>query len=130
MKTQNENYSTYRYKLNFGGFADDFILGVVCAKIGLVKHALENLESIRDNKGRLELFNYGVKDAANCRLEDLAQDLWELREQGTRIFDVMVLKSVGKNKFKEIKRVIDNRVAYKPSRHIVQSLEKFLSNYE
>ena len=127
MKTQ----VIYRYKINFGFFADDFILGVVCAKIGLVKHALNNMESIRRNRERLKLFNHGVEDAVNCKLEDLAQDLWVLRERGPNLFDTMVLKSVGRQRFKKIRLVIENRLAYKPPKLIIQSLELlFQNNYE
>lgn len=115
-----------RHRLTFFRFNDDYVLGVVCAKTGLIRYALNNLPSLRHDRERKALFNYGAKDAINCKLEDIAQELSWLRNCNPVLFDQLVSKKVGSEGLKKIQYIIRNKSAYKVSSVVIHSIEKWL----
>lgn len=129
VRTRKNIVSSKKNRLNLGNFSDDFVLGIVCAKTGLVSYALKTLKVIANFKKRRNLFMCGVRESEEYPLEDIAQDLWETRQDNPKTFDSLVLSKIGKEKFEKIKEAIANRPKHKHSFEVINELERLL-NYE
>jgi len=99
-------------RLKLGVVGDDYVLGAVCKKLGLVKYAISNLIGMTRNASRLELFYRGVEDAAGCDLSDLARDFWKIRRTRPIIFDMMVRGTIGNEEHAKVIEVIERRESY------------------
>ena len=51
---------------------DDYTLGIVCKKTGLVRTALNQLTGLTSKRERWKIFVKGVADADSCELCDIA----------------------------------------------------------
>jgi hypothetical protein len=115
-------------RLNLGSIGDDYVLGVACAKLGLVKYALETLGGLTSNKDRLGLFYRGVEDAAGCELSDLARDFWQIRKKNKYSFDMMVRGNIGRAGHAAVLEVIEKRDSYVYGSPVIQEFFEGMSS--
>lgn len=115
-------------RLNLGGIGDDYVLGVLCSKLGLIDYALRQLAGIVDNEERTELFYLGINDAPDCELHDLARDFYKLRKKDTRQFDRIVSGTIGRDGLADVLEVIENREEYVFTNPIIEEFFQGMSS--
>ena len=94
-------------RINIGAIDDDYVLGILCEKAGLVAYAKRSLVGIDGEGERARLFDQGVEDADQCTLRDIARELWMIRWRNPRLFDGMVGAGIGKEALAEIVEVAE-----------------------
>ena len=94
-------------RIPLGSIKDDYVLGVLCRKAGLIQYAKKTLPNLFANSTRRQVFSGGVDDASDYSYSDIAKELWFLRQGSTEVFDWTVSRAVGDYGFRCIIRAID-----------------------
>lgn len=95
-------------RLILSQIGDDWLLGIVCEKAGLVEYARCSLQ-IEEDEERIRLFEQGISNAWRYKLEDVANELWMIRNKTPRLFDLLVCRTMGSEHMREIHMVITRR---------------------
>jgi len=82
-------------RINLAQTGDDFVLGIICEKLRLVKYAYDNLSGFARNPERVRLFELGRKDGASTSWKMIATDIYNIRVRGAKFFDRIVCPKIG-----------------------------------
>lgn len=107
-EAEGEQKKKVNERLYLGALPDDFVIGVMCAKTKLIEYALKNSKMSEE---RRRLFDAGVAWAVNCTTDDVAREMWYLRNRSSELFDKLLKDRLTYSEYGDVMRAIRH---YKP----------------
>ncbi|MBU2051235.1 MAG: hypothetical protein KKH61_19995 [Gammaproteobacteria bacterium] len=96
-----------RISICFSGLDDDYLVGLVAARLNLCQYALAHMRGILRCKDRERLFRLGIAHACQFRDSDVAEQMWLIRRKSPELFDETVSMSVAPDRWAEIMDAIE-----------------------
>lgn len=106
--TKKKITNSFKTPIRLGSLSDFFALGIICAKLNIEQYARRNLRlALQDGSDRDRLFRKGIADSDQYTTDDIAMEVFEIREYGEEMFDRFIEQCAGRDVLRDMLRAIE-----------------------